>query len=456
MGARPVAPEQVTAALLALTASEHPTGWAPKRIIVGFSGGLDSTVLLNLLAVGPLAKKLHAIHCDHGIQRGSSAWAEGCAKAAGSLGVSCEVVRLELPRSASAGLEADARAARYAAFAKRLDPGDVLVTAHHADDQAETFLLMALRGAGPMGLAAMPGVAPLGAGQHARPLLGWTRAELKRWAEPLGLAWLEDPSNVDLSRDRNRIRHQVMPELRERWPAAARSLSRAAALNNEARGLLEALADLDLEPHLDPAMPHRLPIAAFTGLDAPRVRNALRRWLLALDLAPPPAKALARILDEVIPSRPDAKARVTWPGAWVARYAGMLHAGATLPPAPKATGRWELRQGQSLALPAGGALSLEPARGEGLAAELVAAQPLEVRYRSGTEQLQPQGSAHHRSLKKLLVAARVAPWMRSRLPLIYLGGELAAVADLIVADRFAAGAGAPGLRVVWKGHPPLN
>ena len=454
MGARPLAPDLVADRLLALAASEHPTGCAPKRVVVGFSGGLDSTVLLNLLAAGPLRAKLHAIHCDHGIHRDSGVWAAGCAKAANTLGVSCEVLRLEMPQGASAGLEAAARGVRYAAFAELLVAGDVLVTAHHADDQAETFLLMALRGAGPAGLAAMPAVAPLGAGQHARPLLGWTRAELKRWAEPLALAWLEDPSNLDLGRDRNRIRHRVMPELRERWPAAARSLARAAELNNEARGLLETLADLDLAAHRDPAAPQRLPIAALAGLDAPRARNALRRWLLALDLPPPPSKALARILEEVVPSRPDAKARVAWPGAWVARYAGRLHAGATLPPAP--TGTWTLEPGHPLALPCGGALTLEPTRGEGLAAALVAAQPLEVRYRSGAAQLKPKGSAHHRSLKQLLVAARVAPWMRSRLPLIYLGGELAAVADLIVADGFAAAEGAPGLRVVWQGHPPLN
>ncbi len=447
MGARLLAPDLVADQLRAL---------APTRVVVAFSGGLDSTVLLNLLAAGLRggAPGLHAIHCDHGIHRDSAGWAERCAGAATELGVSFEVVALDVPASSAQGLEAAARSARYAAFAARLEAGDVLVTAHHADDQAETFLLMALRSAGPAGLAAMPALAPLGLGRHARPLLDWTRSELLRWAEAGRLTWLEDPSNVDLARDRNRIRHRVLPALRERWPSAACSLARAAALSNEARALLEVLADLDLAPHRDPAAPYRLPLAALVGLDAPRARNALRRWLLAQDLPPPSSKALARILDEVLPSRPDAKARVAWPGAWVARYAGMLHAGATLPPAP--TGTWPLAPGSSLALPAGGSLALEPARGKGLAAALVAAQPVEVRYRDGTESIRARGEAHHRTLKKLLVSQRVAPWMRSRLPLIYVGGQLAAVADLIVADGFAAAEGAAGLRVVWRGHPPLN
>lgn len=447
MGARPLAPDLIAARLLAL---------APARVVIAFSGGMDSTVLLHLLAAGFRAggPGLHAIHCDHGIHRDSATWAERCAEAATALGVSFEVVALDLPANSAQGLEAAARSARYAAFAARLEAGDVLVTAHHADDQAETFLLMALRGAGPAGLAAMPTLAPLGLGRHARPLLDCTRADIAAWAGSRALEWGEDPSNDDVARDRNRIRHRVLPQLRERWPSAARSLARAATLSNEARALLEVLADLDLAPHRDPAAPYRLPLAALGGLDAPRARNALRRWLLAQDLPPPPSKALGRILDEVIPARPDAKARVAWPGAWVARYAGMLHAGVTLPPPP--TGTWPFAPGRTLALPAGGALTLEPARGEGLAAALVAAQPVEVRYREGTESIRARGEAHHRTLKKLLVSQRVAPWMRSRLPLIYVGGQLAAVADLIVADGFAAAEGAAGLRVVWRGHPPLN
>lgn len=457
MGARPLAasaqpkgcaPEPIAERLLALRA-----GNAPGRIIVGFSGGLDSTTLLALLARGPLRARLHAVHCDHGLHPESGAWAARALERAQSLGVSCEVVQLSVPRGGM-GLEAEARAARYAAFAARLERDDLLVTAHHADDQAETFLLMALRGSGPSGLAAMPKLAPLGRGWHARPLLEHARAELRAWAQAQDLAWVEDPSNADPTRDRNRIRHRVMPELVARWPAAARSLSRAAAHAGEARALMEALADLDLAAHRDPAAPQRLPIAAFEGLDPLRARNALRRWLLALELPPPPGSAVARIVDEVIPSRPDAKARVAWRGAWVARYAGCLHAGPTLPPLP--TGAWPIVPGQTLALPAGGALALEPARGEGLDAVLLAAQAVEVRYRTGHEQLKPQGEAHHRSLKKLLARQRVAPWMRGRLPLIFVGGELAAVADLVVADGFAAGEGAAGLRVVWRGHPPLN
>jgi tRNA(Ile)-lysidine synthase len=447
VGVLRLAPQAVAEQLLAL---------APRRVLVGFSGGRDSTVLLDLLAAGPLRPMLAAIHCDHGIHPDSGQWAARCAEAAQALGVNCEVLRLALSPRPEAGLEAEARAARYAALAGRMRAGDVLVTAHHADDQAETFLLMALRGAGPAGLAAMPAVAKLGAGRHARPLLAWTRAELAAWAGSRGLRWIEDPSNTDVARDRNRIRQRVMPELKARWPAAARSLSRAAALSNEAHGLLEALADLDLAAHRDPGAPQRLPIAALNGLEAPRARNALRRWLLSLELPPPPATALGRVISEMLPAANDRMPRVSWPGAWVARYAGCLHAGATLPPAPKSTERWSFGPGQMLALPAGGALSLEPARGEGLAAALVAAAPVEVRYRHGTESIKAVGERHHRTLKKLLATQRVAPWMRARLPLIYVGGELAAVADLVVAEGFAAAADAAGLRVVWRGHPPLN
>jgi tRNA(Ile)-lysidine synthase len=447
MGARPgLSPERVGARLAELGAGAGP-------LLVAVSGGLDSSVLLHLLARGPAAPRLAAIHCDHGLHSAAGEWAARCAALCQRLEVPFEVERLRIALDGGEGLEAAAREARYAALAARLPADGALLTAHHADDQAETFLLMALRGAGPAGLAAMPAAAPLGRGRHLRPLLDHDREELAAYAARHGLAWVDDPSNADLHRDRNRIRHLVLPPLRERWPAASRSLARAATLAAEADRLLATLADADLAPYRDPTAPHRLPLAALAQPDPARVRNLLRRWLAVLGLPTPPATALERMIDEVALARRDARALVEWPGGWVAKHRDALHAGAPLPEPPRAGLAWDARG--VLRLPGGTTLALEPARGEGLAAAC-AAQPLEVRFRAGSEVLRPAGAAHHRPLKKLLAEHGVVPWMRARLPLLYADGQLVAVAGVCVAHELAAAPDAPGLRLVWRGHPPLT
>jgi len=445
------APPELSPTALAARLAELGLGSGP--VAVAFSGGCDSSVLLHLLAQGPLATRLSAIHCDHGLQPEAARWGERCAATCAALAVPYQALSLAVVVPSGASLEAVAREARYAALAARLPAGATLLTAHHADDQAETLLLMALRGSGPAGLAAMPEAAPFGRGRHLRPLLDRTRDELEVYAHQHGLDWIEDPTNADLGRDRNRLRHRVLPVLRERWPAASRSLARAALLAGEADRLLEALADADLAPYRDPAAPHRLPLAALAHPDPARARNALRRWIAVLGLPPPPATALERVVAEVAPARRDARARVDWPGAWIAKHRDALHAGAPLGALPLGELRWDAQA--ALRLPDGATLALEPVVGEGLAASC-AGRTLAVRFRVGAEALRPSGAAHHRPLKKLLAERGVVPWMRARLPLLYADGELAAVAGVCVAHELAAGPGTPGLRLVWRGHPPLT
>jgi tRNA(Ile)-lysidine synthase len=431
----------------ATTGAPHPT------LFVALSGGADSAALLHLLARGPLRGRVRALHCDHGLQPGSAAWAERCAALCARLEVPLEVVRLEIDARSPSGVEAAARVARYAALAARLGPGDLALTAHHADDQAETFLLMALRGSGVAGLAAMPEVAPLGQGRQLRPLLGVRRAALAAYALRHALDPVDDPSNADLARDRNRIRHAVLPTLAPRWPDAALALGRAAAWCGEATGLLAELADEDLAGLVEAEQPHRLAVGPLRQLSAPRVRNALRRWIGHLELPAPPATALERVLAEVLPARRDARARVEWPGGWIAKHREHVYAGAPLVAfAPEAL-RWDGRQ--PLPVPSGGLLALEPGV-DGCLALGHLGRRLEVRFRGGAEAIRPAGSAHHRPLKKLLCERGVLPWMRGRLPLLFVDGELAAVPGVCVAEGHQSPRGAPGLALVWRGHPPLH
>ena len=214
---------------------------------IAFSGGLDSTVLLHLLA--DLAKTellpaLSAIHIHHGLQTAADAWPQHCQVVCDALGVPLLIERVKVQPGAS--LERAARDARYAVFSAQTLANDVLLTGQHRDDQAETLLFRLLRGAGVRGLSGMPQQRPVGQGTLIRPLLAVTRAELERYAQAHSLSWIEDPSNQHRQFSRNYLRHQVMPALSERWPQAQANMARSAAHLRDAQGLLDELAQMDL------------------------------------------------------------------------------------------------------------------------------------------------------------------------------------------------------------------
>lgn len=214
---------------------------------IAFSGGLDSTVLLHLLADyarSHAAPPLRAVHVHHGLQAAADAWPAHCKAVCANLGIALEVIHVQV--SPGASLEQAARDARYAAFQQTLGPGDILFTGQHCDDQAETLLLRLLRGAGLRGLAAMPWQRPLGQGSLVRPLLGCARQQLQAYAQARGLAWIDDPSNADTRFARNFLRREVMPQLQQRWPQVGQNFARAAEHLGEALGLLDELAQGDL------------------------------------------------------------------------------------------------------------------------------------------------------------------------------------------------------------------
>ncbi|EGH28298.1 tRNA(Ile)-lysidine synthetase, partial [Pseudomonas syringae pv. japonica str. M301072] len=255
---------------------------------VGFSGGLDSTVLLHLLA--ELASRetlpaLNAIHVHHGLQTAADGWPEHCQQVCKTLGVAFESVRVQVEPAAS--LEQAARQARYSAFSERLVEGEVLLTGQHRDDQAETLLFRLLRGAGVRGLAAMPDQRVLGRGHLLRPLLDVSRKQLEDYAHRHGLNWIEDPSNDDQQFSRNFLRSQVVPLLTSRWPQAAASLARTARHLGEAQQLLDELALQDIA-NAQAATSFTwvglpvLSLGPIAALSAARQRNALRHWLSPL------------------------------------------------------------------------------------------------------------------------------------------------------------------------------
>jgi tRNA(Ile)-lysidine synthase len=412
---------------------------------IAFSGGLDSSVLLHLLADWAQYEELpplSAIHVHHGLQPAADAWPEHCAKLCARLNIPLDIVRVQVAPGAS--LEQAARRARYAAFAERLGPGEILLGAQHRDDQAETLLFRLLRGAGVRGLAAMPVSRSLGRGTLLRPLLGCSRAELHAYAQSHGLAWVEDPSNVDERFSRNFLRRQVMPLLAERWPQVTASLARSAGYLGEAQQLLEELAEMDLLAARGLcALPWlRLPsldLSAVAALSDARQRNLLRHWLAPLSRMPDSDHWAGwyDLRDAAVDATP----------IWKLADGELHRADGRL---WWLSGEW-LRPPQPLDLPCG--VLDEPAElpGNGhvhLQGELPQGH-WHLRYRVGGESLQVPGRGR-RDLKRMLNEMRVPPFVRSRLPLLFDGDELMAVANLTQAPGMAAS----GVRLHWS--PPIG
>jgi len=424
---------------------------------VGYSGGLDSTVLLTALAQqqASLRARLQALHVNHHLNPDADNWEQHCKRMCAALHVPIECRSVTVKPEKGQSLEAIAREQRYRTFRSLVGTDDILLLAHHMDDQMETFLLQALRGAGLRGLAAMPMIAPFEPGHLARPLLRFTRDELQAWAETQRLTWLDDPSNTDSRFDRNFLRRQVIPVIKQRWPSAAATMARSAGHSSETLELLAAVAEEDLKFCAED-QGRVLRVAALQALGTARAKNLLRHWLEKLQLSLPPTHKLEQIISEVLPARAGRNPCVSWEGAEVRRYRG--HVYGQLPAPVVESSEFILKQGAPVVFGAGmGTLRLAPTwEGERLRTAHYPVEGLRVRFRSGGEVCKPAGHAHHRPLKKWLQELSVVPWMRERLPLLYIGDQLAAVAGLFVCAPYAAGKDEPGLRIEWVEHPALH
>lgn len=416
---------------------------AGRSVCVAYSGGVDSHVLLHLLATTQQQQVLNirAIHIDHGLHAESAQWTEHCASVASQLNMAFESIKVSVDAIEELGLEAAARQARYAAFEGVLSEDEVLVTAQHQEDQAETLLLQLLRGAGPTGLSAMAAEAMLGKLTIVRPFLNQTKADILHYAQLHQLNWLDDPSNTDLSLNRNYLRHQILPELKQRWPAVGKTFSRSADHCREAAELLADLARLDAE-NICADSYHTLSVTSLTQLSEARQRNLLRFAIQQCGLPLPSSAILQRLIDEVCHAAEDKSPVVQWPGAEVRRYRDALVISAE----QFSQGELETQQlnGTSdITLTDGRRLRWQLRSGQGLKTNVVSG-PLWLRFRQGGEKIRLQGHAQHKSLKQLFQEWGVPPWQRQSVPLIFVDHELVAVVGYGYAEHYAADIGEKG------------
>ncbi len=419
---------------------------------VACSGGLDSVLLLWAAAtVAP--RRVRALHVQHGLNPDAERWASWLASLCRDWAVTLDIEHVH-PDPGS-NLEARARAARYAAFERHLNPADLLLLAHHRDDQLETLLLRLTRGAGLDGLSGMPKQRTLGQGTLIRPWLGEPREVLVQLGRALDLAWIEDPANQDRQHDRNFIRHDVMPLLRQRWPGVAQGLSHSLEHLQVAGGRLESL---DAERLHALRGPHgSLELAGLRALPAQAERlSVLRLWLQRQGAGAIGFRQLEHLYTDVVAARADARGEVRLGTLTVRRHDDRLYLVAALPALPEQPVllHGDARQGFKGGHDSLGTLALQPQLGAGLDARRLGQCTLTLAWRQGGERLHPAGRQGSRDLKRLLQELGIPPWRRAHVPLLCADGELVAVADRVLDRDWCADATSSGLVPQWQ--PPAH
>lgn len=269
------------------------------KFVVAFSGGLDSTVLLHAAR-----ENCVAVHVNHGLSPNAAAWAEHCKKIAAQFGVTFFCEQVNATATTGQSPEDAARIARYKVLEKYIDQDSCLLTAHTLDDQCETVLLQMLRGAGPKGLAAMPLFTAFSDGEHARPLIDHSRDELFLYATQNNLSWIEDESNTDTKFNRNYLRHNVIPVLKERWPMVNKAVARVAKHCANSNDLLDELAQQDLIT-VQGSEKNKISIQGLIQLSSARQKNVLRYWIAQNGSQLPSTAQLEQIISQFVYSAND-------------------------------------------------------------------------------------------------------------------------------------------------------
>ncbi|MCK8516395.1 tRNA lysidine(34) synthetase TilS [Methylonatrum kenyense] len=416
-----------------------------RRYLVAFSGGCDSLVLLHLMrALRPrLSATLQAAHVNHGLHPDASRWAAHCRAVCNAWDI--PLISHTLNLDPGSNLEARAREARYAALAADLDRETVLLTAHHADDQAETVLLRVLRGSGVSGLGGIRRQRGLGEGRLARPLLDWRRGELQHYAGIHCPHWLDDPANQDLMRDRNFLRHRIMPPLRERWTAVERGLVQLADDAAETDQLLAELARLD---GLKGAA--SMPLERIQSLPEHRARNLLRHWIRDQGLPLPGRRRLVSGLQALCSAATDRAPELVWPGGRIRRHRHQLYLDRGGPP-PAVPDVVKLAGAEERQLSCG---RLRWQAGGFLAADVLDTGDVQLRFGALHTRLVPLGRPAKR-LGRLLQEAGVPPWQRHAWPVLRTPEVVLAVPGICVCESPAVTDSPSGLMPLWEPDPGL-
>ena len=428
----------------------------PLRVVLASSGGADSLGALAWLHAqhqNGLINEITVVSIDHQLHPDSSEWSARAEAQANYFSIVSHIVPIKVPERGIHGqhsLESRARWSRYEALKSwlqdKFDPDDVpvLVTAHHLEDQVETFLLAVLRGSGAAGLSAMPSLTRFGTGFHWRPFLGTSREHLRQCASTLPLIPVDDPSNQDLSYDRNYLRAEILPRLHDRWAQGLAGIGQSAAQSAEDQALLESLAEMDG----DPTGLERLSLRTFVDLPPQRQANLLRTWIKRHGALMPPKARLNEFLRQLGTADTNHRPELTWSEWTISRYRDELWWQATPIPSDLLDALWTDKSSPIEVKP-GEYIHLVPTEeADPLAiGERWLSKEWQLRARQPGDRIQPKGSTHSRSLKNLFQERGCPPWVRSSTPIVEIENKLACLVGLAVDRDFAPAAGETSWRI---------
>lgn len=428
---------------------------AANAYIVGFSGGADSTALLHALCRtrDRLGIPFSAVHVNHGLHDDADSWQQQCDLFCRQYGVRLITRTVELQDRSGKGLEAEARHRRYQAIEELLAPGASLLTAHHADDQAETLLLNLMRGSGVDGLSAMPESRPLGRGLLQRPMLEFPNSAILDYLRRHDLDWIEDPSNRCLNHDRNFVRHEVVPLLERRWPEMSKRLLLTRKAMTGARRLLERLSDDYIGRNL--VHPNVLDLSPHFIEDGELFKLVMRRWIKQSGSPAIPVHRLEDFYTQVGQAGHNPNVVVNWAGSslrlfdrrlWLLEQPGVR----PCPTMDWPAGGAEIKLGRGI-----GSLALAGADDPQQARSMTTDSRFTVTDRTGLAGATIDLGKLHKSLKNLFQAARIPPWLRDCIPLCQLDGELAAVGDWCVSVKLESWLKENDARLIWRPDHPL-
>ncbi len=418
------------------------------RIWVGFSGGADSTALLVALKeLEPdLPAEFAAVHFNHGLQATADDWQSHCQSFCEERNIPIRVFRLDLELKEGKSAEEQARNGRYSCIQNFLEPGQVYLTAHHADDNAETLFLNLMRGSGLDGLAGVPPLRSLGKGWIARPLLDFRRCSLEEFLRSRGISWLQDPSNLDTSFDRNYLRNIVFPELESRWPGLVKNLNQTSRNSRESAAVLASLLS---HPHVNPILDeHTLSLDVLLNLQDEVQTAILRQWIRGKGELTPPRQRLQQFLEQLRTTATKTnQAELKWAGQTIKRHRGLLWWHGW--PCPKLDPAFAWKSGDCLDL--GSEFGNLQLSGRG------AITPPGWQVGPVTEgaRMKLHSSGPRRKLMDLLRERGIPPWLRQAVPVLYWNEDAVALGDCATEPRLGQWLNEYQVRLHWHPIHPL-
>ncbi len=404
------------------------------RVYVGYSGGVDSHVLLHLCAsIKILEGKITAVHVHHGLQAQAQSWVEHCQKIAEKLGVGFTLLEVDATANPGESPEEAARNARYNALKALIGVDDALLIGQHREDQLETVLLQLFRGAGLRGLSGIPESIFFGQGIMLRPLLNVAKLDINEYAKTNNLQWIEDPSNQQNDYDRNYLRNTVIPLLKQRWESCDKTVARSAKHCAEAQVIVSAVADELFYPVFSKSS-KTLCVTQLLAHKNPRQHLIIRHWFQSLGLRMPAQAFIERIQAEVIAAREDCDPMLVGQGFFIRRYRDRLYCLKQSEQEPLQDINWPA--GETFINFAIHRRLSYTTSSAGILHDKWQKSKVTVKFRSGGEKIRLPNRKEHHTLKNLFQEAGIPPWEREMIPLVYLDNKLAAVGDLWISADF--------------------